>query len=184
MNKQDFAKQMVERAGLESPAQAREVMDVILGAVAEELATGGDVQFRGFGTFGVSPRKARTGRNPQTGAAITIKAHKVVTFKAGADLKKVANASHFGLDWLKFKDISKTVGEFKAKIETKVKSSDKLGKDTKQYLDNAQALYEDAGTKLKKAADSGGKAWGEVKTGLDKALGELKIAWKKAKDSF
>ncbi|BBD07545.1 HU family DNA-binding protein [Desulfovibrio ferrophilus] len=184
MKKQDFAKQVAQRAELESTSQGMIVVDTVLEALTRELSSGNSIQFRGFGTFGVSKRKARTGRNPQTGAPLKIKAHKAVTFKAGTELKNAANSPHFGLDWLQFKDISKTVGDIKSKIETKIKNPDQIGKEAKQYLDNAQTLYEDAGDRLKKAADSGGKAWGEVKTGLDKALGELKIAWKKAKDSF
>ena len=53
---------------------------------------GGDVTLVGFGTYKVSDRAARTGRNPQTGAEIQIAAAKVPTFKAGKTLKDVVNA--------------------------------------------------------------------------------------------
>ena len=184
MKKQELAKQVAQRAGLDTTAQASLAVDTILESLTTELAAGGSVHIRGFGTFAVAKRKARNGRDPRTGAAITIKARKAVVFKAGQDLKKAANSPHFGLDWLDFKDISRSVGDLKTKIESRIKNPDQLGQEARKVLDGARELVEDAGERLKKATDSGGKAWGEVKIGLDKALGELKIAWKKAKDSL
>ena len=61
-------------------------------AVAEELKKGGKVQLVGFGTFEVSERAAREGRNPQTGAAMKIAASKMPKFKAGKALKDMINA--------------------------------------------------------------------------------------------
>jgi len=184
MNKQELARQVAQRAGLESTAQAKAAIEVTIEELTRELVAGGTVQLRGFGTFSVAQRAARSGRNPRTGAAITIKARKAIVFKAGQELKQAANSSHFGLDWLDFKDISRTVGDLKSKIEARIKNPEQLGQEARKVLDGAKDLVEDAGERLKKATDSGGKAWGEVKTGLDKALAELKVAWKKAKDSF
>jgi len=59
--------------------------------VTKELKKGGNVQLVGFGTFEVGKRAARTGRNPQTGEAIKIKAAKTPKFKAGAGLKEAVN---------------------------------------------------------------------------------------------
>lgn len=184
MKKQELAKRVAERAGLDNAAQAAEVIDITLEAMKQELAGGGPVRLRSFGTFAAVERKARSGRNPRTGAIIAIPARKAVIFKPGNELKVAANSPHFGLEWLDFKDISRSMGEIKEKIEAKFKNSDQMGADARKYLENAQQLYEDAGGHLKKAADSGGKAWTEVRIGLDKAFGELKTAWKKAKDNF
>ena len=70
-----------------SKKEAGLAIDATLAAIQKALKKGGTVQLIGFGTFGVTKRKARTGRNPQTGAAIKIAAKKVPVFKAGKGLK-------------------------------------------------------------------------------------------------
>lgn len=90
MNKTDLINQMAERAEI-SKATAGRVIDAITGAVTEALSKGEEVAILGFGTFKVSERAARTGRNPQTGAEIQIAASKVPTFKAGKALKDACN---------------------------------------------------------------------------------------------
>ena len=72
----------------ETKAAAAKVLDTILTAVTKSLKKGDPVTLIGFGTFKVSKRKARIGRNPQTGKPLKIKAKKVPVFKAGAALKK------------------------------------------------------------------------------------------------
>ena len=59
--------------------------------ITDELSKGGEVTLTGFGTFKVTDRAARTGRNPQTGAEIQIAASKAPTFKAGKALKEAVN---------------------------------------------------------------------------------------------
>lgn len=66
---------------------ASDCLNIILDEVAKNLKAGKDVVLTGFGTFTVSKRKARTGRNPQTGATIKIPAKTVPRFKAGKSLK-------------------------------------------------------------------------------------------------
>ena len=68
MTKQELAKMLADRAGLDSAAQGGKVIDIVLESIKEELAAGGTVPLRGFGTFSTSDRKARTGRNPRTGS--------------------------------------------------------------------------------------------------------------------
>jgi nucleoid DNA-binding protein len=70
-----------------SKKEAALAVGATLTAIQKALKKGGTVQLIGFGTFGISKRKARTGRNPQTGAAIKIAAKKVPVFKAGKGLK-------------------------------------------------------------------------------------------------
>jgi len=67
--------------------EAAEAVDATLAAITKALKKGDAVTLVGFGTFGVKKRKARTGRNPQTGKAIKIAAKKVPVFKAGKALK-------------------------------------------------------------------------------------------------
>jgi len=92
MTKDDFAAKLADRTDL-SKAKARDVIDCIFstdtghGIIAVELDAGRDVTITGFGTFATRRRKQRQGRNPQTGATITIPAMTVPTFKAGKGLK-------------------------------------------------------------------------------------------------
>jgi nucleoid DNA-binding protein len=70
-----------------SKKEAGLALDAILAAIQKALKKGGAVTLVGFGTFGVGKRKARKGRNPQTGEVIKIAAKKVPVFKAGKGLK-------------------------------------------------------------------------------------------------
>lgn len=71
--------------------QAGEALEAAIDAISSALRKGDRVQVPGFGSFAVSKRNARKGRNPATGATITIKASKNVRFKAGKDLKESLN---------------------------------------------------------------------------------------------
>ena len=90
MNKQDLIDAMAKDANL-SKADAKRALESLTSNVAGALKKGGKVSLIGFGTWSVSNRAARTGRNPQTGATIQIKAKKVAKFKAGAALAKAVN---------------------------------------------------------------------------------------------
>jgi DNA-binding protein HU-beta len=85
MTKAELIAVMAGGAGI-SKAAASKALDAYVGAVTKELKKGGRVGLVGFGTFSVTKRKAREGRNPQTGKAIKIPAKKVVKFKAGKGL--------------------------------------------------------------------------------------------------
>lgn len=92
MNKQDLIEAILanKEAGFESKAAAGRALDAVLDAITAGIKKDGNVQLIGFGTFAVKARAARTGRNPQTGATIKIKASRTVGFKAGAALKETA----------------------------------------------------------------------------------------------
>ena len=90
MNKSDLIESMASNAGI-SKAAAGKALDAMMKSITGELMTGGRVSLVGFGSFSVSDRAARDGRNPQTGATIKIPARKVVKFKAGAELKESVN---------------------------------------------------------------------------------------------
>ena len=85
MNKAQLIDAMAEKAGL-SKADSKKALDAFVGATTDALKGGDRVALIGFGSFSVSERAARTGRNPQTGKEIQIAAKKVVKFKAGAEL--------------------------------------------------------------------------------------------------
>ena len=90
MNKSELVDAIAEEADI-SKASAGRALDALVGAITKELKKGGQVSLVGFGTYSVKKRAARTGRNPQTGAAIKIKAAKVPSFKAGKALKDAVN---------------------------------------------------------------------------------------------
>lgn len=90
MNKADFIAAVADAADL-TKADAAKALDGIIQVIRKTLKSGDDVSLVGFGTFTVRKRAARTGRNPQTGATIKIKASKVPAFKAGKALKDALN---------------------------------------------------------------------------------------------
>ena len=90
MNKGDLISAIAASTGL-SKADAGRAIDATTSAVAGELAGGGSVALVGFGTFSVSHRNARMGRNPATGESIHINASNVPKFKAGKALKEACN---------------------------------------------------------------------------------------------
>jgi DNA-binding protein HU-beta len=86
MNKAELIAKLADDAGI-TKTQANECLDSFIEAVTKTLKSGNKVTLVGFGTFSVSKRAARNGRNPQTGAVIKIKAKKVARFKAGKELQ-------------------------------------------------------------------------------------------------
>jgi len=90
MNKSELIDSIADKSEL-TKADAGRALDGFLGAVSEALANGDSVALVGFGTFSVKDRAERKGRNPQTGAEITIKAAKIPSFKAGKTLKDAVN---------------------------------------------------------------------------------------------
>lgn len=85
MNKADLVEAVVKVVG--KKAMAEDAIDCVLDTIAKALKKGDKVTLIGFGTFSVSKRAARIGRNPQTGTKIKIKAKKVPKFVAGKKLK-------------------------------------------------------------------------------------------------
>ncbi|KAF3977563.1 MAG: HU family DNA-binding protein [Methylococcales symbiont of Iophon sp. n. MRB-2018] len=90
MNKSELIDAIANNAEL-SRADAGRALDGFLSAVTDGLSNGDSVALVGFGTFSVKDRAERKGRNPQTGAEITIKAAKIPSFKAGKSLKDAVN---------------------------------------------------------------------------------------------
>ncbi|PKH51169.1 HU family DNA-binding protein [Tenacibaculum sp. Bg11-29] len=90
MNKSDLIDAMAADAGI-SKASAKLALDSLTSNVTNSLKTGNKVALVGWGTWSVSERAARTGRNPQTGKEIQIAAKNVVKFKAGAGLSDSVN---------------------------------------------------------------------------------------------
>ena len=91
MNKAELVAAMAEQAGL-SKKDAEAALKAFTDVVSDELKNGGKVQLVGFGTFEVSERPEREGRNPQSGEVMKIAASKAPKFKAGKALKDLVNA--------------------------------------------------------------------------------------------
>ncbi len=90
MNKTELVDVIAKQAKL-TKKDAEAALKAFTDAVAKELKKGGKVQLVGFGTFEVTKRAAREGRNPQTGAVMKIAASKAPKFKAGKALKDIVN---------------------------------------------------------------------------------------------
>ena len=90
MNKTELVEHIANQADISKAAAAR-ALDATLGAVRTTLKKGGTVSLVGFGSFAVTKRPARTGRNLRTGAAIKIKSAKVPKFRPGKALKDALN---------------------------------------------------------------------------------------------
>ncbi|MCI8836177.1 MAG: HU family DNA-binding protein [Ruminococcus sp.] len=90
MNKTELVAAIAENAEI-SKKDAEKAMKALIDVITEELKKGEKVQLVGFGTFEVSSRAAREGRNPQTGKAMKIAACKAPKFKAGKALKDAVN---------------------------------------------------------------------------------------------
>jgi DNA-binding protein HU-beta len=88
MNKAELIDAIAAQSGL-TKADGKKALDAFIAATTDALKKGDRVALVGFGSFSVSSREERKGRNPQTGKEITIPAKKVVKFKAGAELADV-----------------------------------------------------------------------------------------------
>ena len=91
MNRVELVAAMADKAGL-AKKDAEKALKAFTDVVAEELKKGEKIQLVGFGTFEVSERAAREGRNPRSGETMTIAACKAPKFKAGKALKDMINA--------------------------------------------------------------------------------------------
>jgi DNA-binding protein HU-beta len=90
MNKQDLVSKIAQDTGI-TKASAAAAVDSLIDGVTKSLKKGQPITFVGFGTFKTAQRKARTARNPQTGASIKIPKRRVVRFSAGKALKTALN---------------------------------------------------------------------------------------------
>ncbi len=87
MNKTEMIERLAQKTGM-TKADTQKALEGVLEVVSEELKSGNSVALTGFGTFTVTERKPRTGRNPRTGAEINIPAARVPKFKPGKNLKE------------------------------------------------------------------------------------------------
>lgn len=72
-------------------AEVEQIVDIFFDEIVEQLAKGGRVELRGFGAFSTRARDARIGRNPRTGASVSVKAKRVPYFKSGKEMRERLN---------------------------------------------------------------------------------------------
>jgi DNA-binding protein HU-beta len=92
MNKTELVEAVAKDSGL-SNIDARKAVESLISTVEKTLKKGDEIAITGFGKFSVVKRSARTGRNPQTGEAVKIKASKAPKFTPGAGLKQAVNGA-------------------------------------------------------------------------------------------
>ncbi len=92
MTKAELIDALVDRIDRLTKKEAELIVNVVLGSIASSLATGDKVELRGFGSFKVKERRAREGRNPKTGARVSVEAKRVPYFKAGKELRDRVNS--------------------------------------------------------------------------------------------
>lgn len=90
MNRESLIKEVAEQASI-TRANSSKAIDAIFNAIQDSLKKGEPVSFVGFGSFKLTTRNARTGRNPRTGESISIPETRVLMFKAGSALKQAVN---------------------------------------------------------------------------------------------
>lgn len=88
MTKAELVQKIHAKAGLTTKTQTENVLDAVISSLTDALMAGDSVTFTGFGSFKVTERAARKGRNPRTGKEITIPASKAVKFTPGKVLKE------------------------------------------------------------------------------------------------
>jgi DNA-binding protein HU-beta len=91
MNKSDLINKVAEKSGL-TKTKTAEVIDALVETMQSALASGEKITLVGFGSFDVSKRDAREGRNPKSGEKITIPAKTVVRFRSGKELSESVNS--------------------------------------------------------------------------------------------
>jgi integration host factor subunit beta len=92
MNKSELIEKLATKSGL-GVIQAEEIIRLILDNMRSSLCGGNRIEIRGFGSFSVKPRNARSGRNPKTGDPIEIDAKNFVAFKLGKELRERLNTT-------------------------------------------------------------------------------------------
>ena len=90
LTKSELAAMLFEQIGL-NRRESKEFIDAFFGLITNQLVEGQDVKISGFGNFEVRTKVARPGRNPRTGEPVTIPPRRVITFKAGGQLKEKIN---------------------------------------------------------------------------------------------
>lgn len=184
MSKRMIVDGMLESGVFPNKAAAETAYDAVVESLVEALGAAQDVELRPFGSFRVVERKARAGRNPRTGESVTIPARRAVVFRAGAQMRE---AQRQGQEWLGLKTYSllleSQVREARAFLK-RHKVQAKAERYAQEAAERLTKLTDEASARLKDYGRAGKPAWDELRQGLERAYGELKSAFLKARDKF
>lgn len=185
MTKQEIVDAIQTGADLPDRATAERALNAILESVTEELASGGSVLIRGFGSFQVRTLAARKGRDFKTNTSVPIPAQRTVKFEPGAELR---NSVRSGRAEAYRRGLQARLDEVRTAMEQWGKRAEGLGAGAREYyrahMDRLRSAYEEARYKLTLLQGSGGSAWGELRRGFDSAFKELRDAFRRAKKNF
>lgn len=188
MSKEFLVTYLHREAELESRAEAERVYEAVVEAVTTELTQGGEVHLRGFGSLTVKERKARKGRNPQTGEAMDIPAAKAVKFTPGKELKELVNQEDVSellakMEFSKAMDVG--LKEAREAVNELGKRADKLSGEARSVMHDAveslSAKYDDVRARWRNYRAHSGDAWVELRKGIEGAYDELKDGIKRAR---
>lgn len=194
MTKENMLRILKAKTGFATLHQTEVFLDATVAAMRDHLASGGQITLKNFGSFRVVTRKKRPGRNPQTGAAITIPASRQVKFTPGKDIKAATHAAAKGksAEWLARRDFARTMDaqlrEVKAKLATYAKKSEALGVQARHMaaanVGKLEAAYENARYQVALLKGGSEGALHELKKGAEAAYLELRQALKRALEKF
>lgn len=91
MIRSELATKLAEENPSLAQEEAERIVELFFTQIVESLSAGGRVELRGFGSFTTRPRKARTGRNPKTGAAVAVTAKRILYFRPGKEMRERLN---------------------------------------------------------------------------------------------
>jgi nucleoid DNA-binding protein len=190
MNKQEIATLIQKEADLDSRKAGEDAYEIILETIRDTLGKGESVSVRGFGTFQVVNRKARTGRNPQTGESIKIPATRSVKFTPGKELREAAQAGLIGQawEWIKNKQYLRGAENQLKDLGARMEKLGRKAGDSSLYKESADKLghlYDEAAKGLKELKNANySHAWSEIRKGFDSAFASLKDGLHKAWSKF
>ncbi len=172
-------------ADLPDKAAAGKALDAILESMVEELAAGGGVSIRGFGSFQVKTLAERQGRDFKTNQPVLIPAYKSVKFEPGVELRQYVLS---GRSEAYAASAQTRLDALRASLDEWSKRTGSLSAGAREYyktnIGRFRSTYEDARYKLTLLQGSSGSAWAELRQGIDGALKELRTAFQRAKEKL
>jgi DNA-binding protein HU-beta len=185
MTRQEIIDTLQTAADLPDKTTAGKALDAILESMTEELASGGSVLIRGFGSFHVKTVAERQGRDFKTNQPIHIPAYRTVKFEPGVELRQFVLA---GKSEAYAESAQTRLDALRASLDEWGKRTEGLGAGARDYynanIGRFRNSYEEARYKLTLLRGSSGRAWTELKQGIDGALKELRTAFQRAREKF
>lgn len=185
MTRQEIIDLIQVAADLPDKTTAGKALDAILESMTEELASGGSVLIRGFGSLQVKTVAERQGRDFKTNQPVHIPAYKTVKFEPGVELRQSVLA---GKSEAYAASAQTRLEALRAALDDWGKRAEGLGAGAREYYNDNKGrfrnTYDEARYKLTLLQGSSGRAWAELKQGIDGAIRELRSAFQRAREKF